>query len=582
MDKKIIKVVCGFSNERSASIRETLTEAAAKKNIELYFICRYRKEGVLQFVREHADYNIVVLQEILQNSSPYTAEDLSELKDVRELNVIVSLNKNHYGDRYMRILYTAGIMNALYEEDASAEKIVDLMISVRNRKECRGYYGIKTLNDLEQTLNIIDQMKVTKYSDYIINGGSVDDISSRYIFSADMLNSAENIELVRILPTYIKNELADIELYSRYFDLSNGKRRWFKKSTHLKLGNRKNKEQNKSIDTEINTVEEAPDEIDPGEGQQEIATESQPQIMEAEFEAGELLEEDISDLLGFSGGHGQSPLLEKQKDVISGSSGHPTGSEILIPRKKMKKGFTIIICLFASILILFLVCLLILGPLRHKETDLPVIKQESSDTNRQTQQKEVPTSEADKNRKEPGDKKKAQEPKQTDVETEKVLAETSVADKNEEPKPIPSTPLPENERQGDNQAIPIQHSEGNTAPAEEAANPVASQPDPPQENGQGEGSDVTVETNDNNQEAAPSEPQATPPDLTDNYNGKIFSGDEVAGIAQMAENEGKAIYVKTRNNGEGFFSAAQVNGSIENSCSYLANVDPNQITFIEQ
>lgn len=356
----------------------------------------------------------------------------------------------------------------------------------------------------------------------------------------------------------------------------------FKKSTHSKLGNRKNKEQNENIDTEINTVEEGPDEIDPGEGQQEIATESQPQIMEEEFEAGELLEEDISDLLGFAGGHGQSPMLEKQKDVISGSSGHPTGSEILMPRKKMKKGFTIIICLFASILILFLVCLLIWGPLRHKETDLPVIKQESSDTNRQTEKKEVPPSEADKNRKEPGDKKKAQEPKQTDVETEKVLAETSVTDKNEDPKPIPSTPLPENERQGDNQAIPIQHSEGNTASTEEAANPAASQPDPPQENGQGEGSDVTVETNDNNQEAAPSEPQATPPDLTDNYNGKIFSGDEVAGIAQMAENEGKAIYVKTRNNGEGFFSAAQVNGSIENSCSYLANVDPNQITFIEQ
>ena len=54
------------------------------------------------------------------------------------------------------------------------------------------------------------------------------------------------------------------------------------------------------------------------------------------------------------------------------------------------------------------------------------------------------------------------------------------------------------------------------------------------------------------------------------YQGKIFTGDEVAQIARQEEGKGHSLYLKTREAGEGIFSADVIAGMVDGSCSYLA------------
>lgn len=577
MDRKILKVVCGFSNEKSASIREKLAEAAAKRNLELSFVSRYRKEGVLQYLQEHEDYNIVVLQEILQNSSPYTAEDLAELEDIRNLNIIVSLNKGHYSDRYMRILYAAGITNALYEEDASAEHIVELMLHGRNRKSCREYYGIRTLNDVEQTLNIVDQDRLDKYSDYIINGGTIEETPHRYKFSVERLNSAENIELVKQLPEYFQTVLSDIQQYQLYSELANGKRRWLRKrkDTHWKR---------KKFESDL--YESAT----PVEEQQTSQTEEFNESSEPVFEettnttgqgddrslnpeAEELLEEDISDLLGFQNITEPKRLKKSDGTEIKKAVREPdprvNQRKIQPPKEetdKMSKKPFIIIVILAAIFLFLVIGIMIIGPNRHRESEPPVIRHGSDlqDTGAADTKDLKQNTKKQANIQKPG--KKTNQPE--DVPEKNEEADSS-AEKTEEPQT-------KKEQTSQREKQPAPEPNQVNQPAE----PPVSQVEVPQPAADTGRSDVEVNTSVESVEPpAPSTPQ---PSVTTDYNGKIFNGGEVAQIAVTVEAGGKSIYLRTRTDGEGFYSAAEVAGLVDGTCSYLAQDSGGQITFIEQ
>lgn len=579
MDRKILKVVCGFSNEKSASIREKLEEAAAKKNLELSFVSRYRKEGVLQYLQEHEDYNIVVLQEILQNSSPYTAEDLAELEDIRNLNIIVSLSKGHYSDRYMRILYAAGITNALYEEDASADNIVELMLHGRNRKSCREYYGIRTLNDVEQTLNIVDQDRLDKYSDYIINGGTIEETPNRYKFSAERLNSAENIELVKQLPEYFQTVLSDIQQYQLYSELARGKKRWLrkKKDTHWK---RKKFEPDlyesaaPVEEQQISQTEENHKSSEPV-SEENINTTGQGYGRSLNPEAEDLLEEDISDLLGFQNITEPKRLKKSDGTEIKKTVREPdlrvNQRKIPPPKegaeKKSKKPFLIIVVL--AVIFLFLVIgIMILGPNRHRESEPPVIRHGSDlqDTGAADTKDLKQNTKKQANIQKPG--KKTNQPEDVPEKNEET---DSSAEKTEEPQT-----QKEQTSQRENQAQPAPELTQVNQPAE----PPVSQVEVPQPAADAGRSDVEVNTSVETVEPpAPSTPQ---PSVTTDYSGKIFTGGEVAQIAVTAEAGGKSIYLRTRTDGEGYYTAAEVAGLVDGTCSYLAQDSGGQITFIEQ
>ena len=150
-------ILCGLSNAASETIRSALVDAAQEHGYEAVCVSRYRKEGIRQYLSEHPEFRILVLQEAMQSSYPYTAEELAELMDDYHLNIIVSINKSHRANAYMKVLYTAGILNALYEEDATAKNIMNRILYPRTRKECREYYQIKNTSDALQALDIINE-----------------------------------------------------------------------------------------------------------------------------------------------------------------------------------------------------------------------------------------------------------------------------------------------------------------------------------------------------------------------------------------------------------------------------------------
>ena len=136
-EREKLYILCGLSNEGSEDIRSALVDAARDQGYEAVCVSRYRKEGIRQYISEHQQFRLLVLQEAMQSSYPYTAEELAELMDDYNLNIVISINKSHRANTYMKILYTAGILNALYEEDATADNILKRILYPRTRKECR-------------------------------------------------------------------------------------------------------------------------------------------------------------------------------------------------------------------------------------------------------------------------------------------------------------------------------------------------------------------------------------------------------------------------------------------------------------
>ena len=158
-NRKKLYILCGLTSKAEEDVKNALIEKAEEAGYEAVCVSRYRKEGIRQYIEEHPEFRIVLLQESMQSNYPYTAEELAELMDDYNLNIIISLRKSHRANVYMKILYTAGILNALFEEDASAANIMNLILYPRTRKECREYYQITNAADVMATLEIVDEQK---------------------------------------------------------------------------------------------------------------------------------------------------------------------------------------------------------------------------------------------------------------------------------------------------------------------------------------------------------------------------------------------------------------------------------------
>ena len=81
----------------------------------------------------------------------------------------------------------------------------------------------------------------------------------------------------------------------------------------------------------------------------------------------------------------------------------------------------------------------------------------------------------------------------------------------------------------------------------------------------------------------PDQVQETPQEEPVSYVGKILTGSEVAVAAAAEEQKGARLYLVTRENGEGYFSASVIAGMVDSTCSYLVEgSDGVHISFIQQ
>ena len=210
--------------ETNQKVREGIEKEVFRKCPEVQSVCRYRKEGVYQYLKQQEDA-VVIIEERLQGGSPYTTEELQLLSDLGSHRIIFLMDSVHYGDDYVKELYCCGIYDALYLEQVKAKDVLKLIFQGRNCEQAREYYGIQNIRDAEKQHNIVNEEILGAYLEFIEEGGSPEDINLRYRFASGRLGTDEN----RVLSVSVCQSVADClkgnEVYQYFRGAMRDKRR---------------------------------------------------------------------------------------------------------------------------------------------------------------------------------------------------------------------------------------------------------------------------------------------------------------------------------------------------------------------
>lgn len=223
------KILFGLTLAVSKQIRNDLERTAARKIPCLQSVCRYRKDGIYQYVKQQPENVLIILEENLQGASPYTAEEIQQLTDLGNNRIIFLMDRCHYGDEFVHALYCCGVYDAVYLDEVSADGIMGLIKDGRNCAQAREYYGICTLRDAERQRNLVNEECLNAYLECIEEGQGTEEINERYRFAVTRLGAEENRILAGSITASVVNELVGNELYQFYKGGAKEKRRWFPK-----------------------------------------------------------------------------------------------------------------------------------------------------------------------------------------------------------------------------------------------------------------------------------------------------------------------------------------------------------------
>lgn len=122
--------------------------------------------------------------------------------------------------------HAAGILDAVFEDEADARRITQLLLCGRNRKECREYYGVRSVRDAASALQIMEEETADRYVRYISSGADGGEMLSRYREIEKKLNYMENCCLAERLPESVMEEISDDAGLDRYslIEQNSGKR----------------------------------------------------------------------------------------------------------------------------------------------------------------------------------------------------------------------------------------------------------------------------------------------------------------------------------------------------------------------
>lgn len=211
-----IKILYGLSLETSEKLREPLEQELRRKGKSPQIVCRYRKEGVYQYAKDQEEGILMILEENLQSGNPFEKDELTQLTDIGENRVIFLLDKAHYGDDYIKLLYACGIYDALFLDEADSKRFLTLLKKKRTNAEARKYYGIETARDREKADNIVNTEYLNSYLEFVETGMLAGDVDQKYRFAVSRLSTKENRVLTASLPGSVTRMLQGNELYQYY------------------------------------------------------------------------------------------------------------------------------------------------------------------------------------------------------------------------------------------------------------------------------------------------------------------------------------------------------------------------------
>ena len=161
-----MKILFGFD---SPEIEEAVKSLLRARGVEAEIVVKFSKSQVKDYLERNTGCNTAVLKEIADKHNAYTAEELAQLTDLRDINVIVVLSARHKSTEYVHTLYSAGITNAVFQEGrkggATPKELVELILQRRPRKLAREIYGINSQKlsavplDIETCKDFYKEMK---------------------------------------------------------------------------------------------------------------------------------------------------------------------------------------------------------------------------------------------------------------------------------------------------------------------------------------------------------------------------------------------------------------------------------------
>lgn len=220
-------LICGFPQTADVdAVQRAVTASAERDNRQVLFQYCNSKIEVEHAVMCAEAGDHVLLQELFVPVDPYHALELSALRDIRDVKITVSLSKKHYGSSYLAVLYAAGILDAVYEDEATAARIAEHIFCRRGRKSCREYYGI-TIAEAMATTQIMDQSLIKRYIHHIGIAGGQEEMVDRFAEITSRLDLIQKQFLASQLPPEFIQVLKEYGCLEGTGDKKEKKRRKF-------------------------------------------------------------------------------------------------------------------------------------------------------------------------------------------------------------------------------------------------------------------------------------------------------------------------------------------------------------------
>ena len=180
------------------SVAEELRSVFAKRGVTVHRIeFRSGKDSVIRSVRANPQIRAVVLSQY-QDQEKLSPRDIDQICSAAEgdLQVFVVVSEMR-GSDYMKEIESLGIYTAVYQEDASFEKIAEWYCNGRTKKEARAYYGVAGGDHVVQYRN----MDVNASIQYLLEyDGSYTDLIQRMSVLVNGIPASQVASIVCQLP----------------------------------------------------------------------------------------------------------------------------------------------------------------------------------------------------------------------------------------------------------------------------------------------------------------------------------------------------------------------------------------------
>lgn len=139
-----MKILLARQYDKKDSFLQRLRVEFTNEGIETEVIQRFTKDDVIEFLKRDNTFDVLVLEEYLQQYLPTDINFFDELLTIApKLDIVFIASNEHKSEKTLiKSLYKAGINKILFEEDSDVESIMNLIITHQDANIARSYLGL--------------------------------------------------------------------------------------------------------------------------------------------------------------------------------------------------------------------------------------------------------------------------------------------------------------------------------------------------------------------------------------------------------------------------------------------------------